>query len=79
MIPRSDRDESFTLSRWRHPRVEPTLGECLLYPLNDGPGLGLLVLLPPILWLLSLPIFDIIAVLEPLTKRTGRSGSWSCR
>jgi hypothetical protein len=48
--------------------VTPTLAECLIYPLADGPGLGLLVFLPPILWTLSLPIFDIIAVLEPLTK-----------
>jgi hypothetical protein len=44
------------------------LVECLIYPLSDGPGLGLLVFFPPILWLLSLPIFDIIAVLQPLTK-----------
>ena len=33
-----------------------------------GPGWGLLVLLPPVLWFLSLPIFDIIAVMQPLTK-----------
>ncbi len=51
---------------WRHKRVSPSLGECLLYPLADGPGLGLLIFFPPILWVLSLPIFDIIAVLEPL-------------
>jgi hypothetical protein len=54
--------------RWRHPRVAPSLGECLRYPLTDGPGLALLVFLPPVLWVLSLPIFDIIAVLQPLTK-----------
>jgi hypothetical protein len=68
VVARPDRDESFSVMRWRHPRVAPTLRECLLYPLKDGPGLGLLVLFPPVLWLLSLPIFDIIAVLQPLTK-----------
>jgi len=40
----------------------------LFYPLKDGPGLGLLVFLPPMLWVLSLPVFDVIAVLQPLTK-----------
>lgn len=60
--------ESYASLRWKHPRLSPGLLECLLYPLSDGPGLGLLVLFPPILWLLSLPVFDFIAVLEPLTK-----------
>ena len=68
VVPRSDRDESFNMPRWRHPRVAPSLVECLIYPLTDGPGLGLLVFFPPILWVFSLPIFDIIAVLQPLTK-----------
>jgi len=68
VVPRSDRDESFCALRWRHPRVAPSLIECLIYPLADGPGLALLVFFPPILWTLSLPIFDIIAVLQPLTK-----------
>jgi hypothetical protein len=60
--------ESLNPLRWRHARVAPSLGECLLYPLTDGPGLALLLFLPPVLWVLSLPIFDIIAVLQPLTK-----------
>jgi hypothetical protein len=68
VIPQADRDGPINLLRWRHPRIPPSLGECLIYPLKDGPGLGLLVFLPPLLWLLSLPIFDIIAVLQPLTK-----------
>ncbi len=72
VIPQSDRNESFNSARWRHPRVAPRLGECLLYPLTDGPGLGLLVFLPPMLWVLSLPIFDVIAVIQPLTK-----GDWA--
>jgi hypothetical protein len=48
------------------------LGECLRYPLIDGAGVGLLVFLPPALWVLSLPVFDVIAVLEPFTK-----GNWA--
>jgi hypothetical protein len=66
-----DRDESSCAIRWRHKRVPPRLGECLAYPLIDGPGLGLLVFFPPILFLLTLPIFDVIAVLEPL------KGDWA--
>jgi hypothetical protein len=68
VITRPDRDGSLCSLRWRHARVMPGLFECLLYPLSDGPGLGLLFLFPPILWTLSLPIFDIIAVIEPLKK-----------
>jgi hypothetical protein len=63
-----DDEESYASLRWKHPRTSPGLLECLLYPLSDGPGLGLMVLFPPVLWLLSLPVFDFIAVLEPLTK-----------
>lgn len=47
------------------------LGECLLYPLRDGPGLGLLFFLPPIMWILSLPVYDVISFLQPMTK-----GDW---
>jgi hypothetical protein len=72
VIPQDDRNQSFNSARWRHPRVAPRLGECLLYPLTDGPGLGLLIILPPILFMLSLPIFDVIAVIQPLTK-----GDWA--
>jgi hypothetical protein len=64
----ADRETSYVALRWKHPRVRPGMGECLAYPLSDGPGLGLLVFFPPALWGLSLPIFDLIAVLESLTK-----------
>ncbi len=64
VVARSDSEVSYAALRWRHPRVMPGLGECLLYPLSDGPGLGLLVLFPPALWGLSLPIFDFIAFLD---------------
>ena len=66
VIGRDDPNESFCSIRWRHPRINPTLWECLAYPLTDGPGLGLLFFFPPIFWVLSLPIFDLIAVLQPL-------------
>jgi hypothetical protein len=69
LIARAEYDESWSLARWRHARVSPGLGECLLYPLSDGPGLGLLVFLPPIMWVLSLPVYDVIAFLHPITKR----------
>ena len=48
------------------------LGSCLVYPLRDGPGVGLLVFFPPWLWLLSLPVFDWIAIIDPLAK-----GNWA--
>ena len=68
VIPRQTQDEPWSAVKWRHARVSPTLLECLVYPLSDGPGLGLLVFLPPVLWILSLPVFDVISVLQPMTK-----------
>lgn len=68
VVRRSSLDDAYSLERWRHPRTPPGLVECLTYPLSDGPGLGLLVLFPPVLWVLSLPVYDFIAVMEPLTK-----------
>ncbi len=64
VVTRPENELSYAALRWKHPRVMPGIGECLLYPLSDGPGLGLLVLFPPVLWVLSLPIFDLIAFLE---------------
>ncbi|MDG3004556.1 hypothetical protein [Paludisphaera mucosa] len=68
VVRQSSLDDAYSLQRWRHARTTPSLGECLLYPLTDGPGLGLMFLFPPVLWVLSLPVFDFIAVLQPLTK-----------
>lgn len=59
-------------SRYRHARVAPGLRECLAYPLTDGPGVGLLIFLAPALLFLTLPIFDVIAILEPI-----RRGDWA--
>ena len=58
-------------SRRRRPRTAPRLGECLLYPWVDGPGVALLVFLAPVLLLLTLPVFDLVAVLKPTTR-----GGW---
>ena len=73
VIPRPEaRPDFVVLRRDRRDRSPARLGECLLYPLIDGPGIGLLVFFPPCLWLLSLPVFDVIAVLQPFTK-----GDWA--
>lgn len=64
--------ETWGTKRRKHPRTAPGLVECLAYPLTDGPGVGLLVFLPPLLLFLSLPIFDVIAILEPLSR-----GDWA--
>jgi hypothetical protein len=62
----------FNNSRWRHPRVAPSIAECVAYPLKDGSGIGLLIFLPPLLWVFSLPIYDVISYLQPMTK-----GNWA--
>ncbi len=68
VVPRDEDYETFSSQRYKHKRVVPGIWECLAYPLCDGPGIGLLVFLPPALWGLSLPVFDVVAVLSPLDK-----------
>ncbi|MFO0949898.1 MAG: hypothetical protein U0835_01855 [Isosphaeraceae bacterium] len=68
VVPREGSGETLYASRRRHPRVAPGLFECLIYPLTDGPGVGILIFWPPLLFLLSLPIFDVVALLEPLSR-----------
>lgn len=68
VVPKDAYDGPINVARWRHRRVMPGLGECLIYPLADGPGVGLLVFLPPLLWLFSLPLFDVIAMIDPLGR-----------
>ena len=63
---------SYGSIRRRHPRVAPGLMECLTYPITDGPGAGLLMFLPPVLTFLTLPVFDVISILEPLSR-----GDWA--
>ncbi len=69
VVSRAEYDDTWIVAKWRHRRETPGLGECLLYPLSDGPGLGLLVFLPPIMWVLSLPVYDVISYLHPMTKK----------
>ncbi len=59
-------------SRRLHARIAPGLRECLIYPLVDGPGVGILVFLPPVLLLQSLPIFDVISIIDPFQR-----GNWA--
>ena len=51
-----------------HPRVAPGLLECLAYPFTDGPGVGILVFMPPVLLFLSLPIFDVVAIIDKVNR-----------
>ncbi len=68
----STNGETWGTMRRKHPRTAPGLVECLLYPVTDGPGIGILFFLPPLLLFLSLPIFDVVALLEPLSR-----GDWA--
>jgi hypothetical protein len=56
------------ISPSRRRPVEITPLDCLLYPLRDGPGVALLVFFPPLLWVMSVPIFDVVAALWPHGK-----------
>jgi hypothetical protein len=56
----------------RRGRPRSGIGACLLYPLVDGSGVGLLLFFPPVLWFLSLPVFDFIAIIDPFRK-----GNWA--
>ena len=59
-------------SRRLHPRVAPGPRECLVYPLVDGPGVAILVFLPPVFLFQSLPVFDVISVIDPFNR-----GNWA--
>lgn len=48
----------------RRRRLE-SFGDSLIYPFRDGPGWALLIVMPLFLWLMSVPIFDIIAAVAP--------------
>jgi hypothetical protein len=49
----------------RRGKLDDRLAACLLYPLQDGPGVALLVVFPPFLWVMSIPVFDLVAALRP--------------
>jgi hypothetical protein len=42
-----------------------SLRDCLLYPLRDGPGIALLVAMPPFVWIMSVPVLDIVRFAVP--------------
>ncbi|MFO0956704.1 MAG: hypothetical protein U0800_04455 [Isosphaeraceae bacterium] len=62
--------ESRPLTYRRRGRKGPIdrLDRVLLYPLVDGPGVALLVVLPPVMWLLSVPIFDLLRFVFPADR-----------
>lgn len=62
------RPEDTWRPKFRRHTAKATLGHCLLYPLSDGPSVALLVFMPPVLFLLSLPLFDWIALVDPFRR-----------
>jgi hypothetical protein len=52
------------LRTWRR-RKNLSLGEGLLYPVVDGPGIALMVMFPPFLAIMALPVFDLIIRFTP--------------
>ena len=46
-------------------RPPPAIGESLVYPVVDGPGIALLVFLPPFLAIMALPVLDMIVTIKP--------------
>jgi hypothetical protein len=49
---------------WRK-RKNLTLREAFAYPIVDGPGIALLVFLPPFLAIMALPVFDMMVHIKP--------------
>jgi hypothetical protein len=49
---------------WRK-RRNLSLGEAFLYPIVDGPGIALLIFLPPFLAIMSIPVFDLMVQFKP--------------
>jgi hypothetical protein len=49
---------------WRR-RKNLSLGEGFVYPLVDGPGIALLVFLPPFLAIMAFPVFDLMVHIKP--------------
>ncbi len=56
--------EGRPLRVWRR-RKDLSLGESFRYPLVDGPGIALMVFLPPFLAIMALPVFDMIVRITP--------------
>jgi hypothetical protein len=49
---------------WRR-RRDLSLGENFRYPIVDGPGIALMVFLPPFLAIMALPVFDMMVDITP--------------
>ncbi len=49
---------------WRR-RKDLTLRSCFAYPVVDGPGIALLIVLPPFLAIMALPVFDMMVHIRP--------------
>jgi hypothetical protein len=49
---------------WRR-RKDVTLRSCFAYPVVDGPGVALLVVMPPFLAIMALPVFDMMVHFRP--------------
>jgi hypothetical protein len=49
---------------WRR-RKDLSLGENFRYPVVDGPGVALMVFLPPFLAIMALPVFDMVVHITP--------------
>lgn len=58
------------VSTRRRKEAGERLIDCLIYPVSDGPGIALLIVLPPVLWLMSVPVFDLIQYLMPVNRTT---------
>lgn len=56
--------EGRPLRVWRR-RRDLSLGESLRYPVVDGPGIALMVFLPPFLTIIALPAFDFLVHISP--------------
>jgi hypothetical protein len=56
--------EGRPLRVWRR-RKDLSLGESFRYPVVDGPGIALMVFLPPFLAFMALPVFDMIVRFTP--------------
>lgn len=59
-IPDHPRQRARLFARRRRLGEAATLGEALSYPVRDGPGIALLVVMPPLVWFLSVPVLDLI-------------------
>ena len=49
---------------WRR-RKDVTLKSCFAYPVVDGPGVALLVVMPPFLAVMAVPVFDMMVHFRP--------------